>query len=225
RQGVKTELYVVGFVVILPAALLVASRLTSRILAGPNAGALRAHATVVAGSLAGFVILVKLSGSLPWGSGVKGVLVGVGAWSVVALGVTWKVLSGGGSAALAWLEGNKRALLAGTGALFFGVLLCLTSSPSISAVPLIAGTAVALAVLYSHERVRLPALDKRGRVLDAVVVALLLFAIPDLVVFHASRGLPIYLVGPGLVQFQQDWLLGPVNQLLAGGAVLVNVPV
>src|SRR6202035_925894 len=53
----------------------------------------------------------------------------------------------------------------------------------------------------------------------------LLFAIPDLVVFHASRGLPIYLVGPGLVQFQQDWLLGPVNQLLAGGAVLVNVPV
>jgi hypothetical protein len=225
RQGVKTELYLVGFVVILPAALLIASRLTSTILAGPNARALTIYAAVLAGSLAGFVILVKLSGSLPWGSGVKGVLVGVGAWSVVAVVVTRKVLSGTGSAALARLEGHSRILLAGAGVLAFGVLLCLTSSSSFSAVPLIAGTAVALAVLYGYERVRLPALGKRGRVLDVVVVALLLLAIPDLVVFQVSRGLPTYLLGPGLVQFQQDWMLGPANQLLAGGAVLVNVPV
>jgi hypothetical protein len=224
-QTVKTDLYIVGFAVILPGALLVAAWLVSRILAGPNAAALTVYSTLLSGSLAGVVILIRLSSRLPWGSGVTGVLVGVMAWIIVACGITWMVLSGRRWSSMASLEGRQGALLAAGGAVVFGVLLSLTSESSISAVPIILGTAIALAVIAAYGRVRLPSLGRWGRVLDAVVVVLLLLAIPDLVVFHRPSGVPIFLVGPGLVQFQQDWLLGPTNQLLAGGALLVNDPV
>ena len=36
---------------------------------------------------------------------------------------------------------------------------------------------------------------------------------------HARRYFP-----PGVIQFQQDWILAPVNQLLTGGTLLVNDP-
>jgi hypothetical protein len=62
------------------------------------------------------------------------------------------------------------------------------------------------------------------RVIDVAAVLLLLLAVPNVVIFHAA-GIPNAFYPPGIVQFHQDWLLGPANQLLGGGALLVNVPV
>jgi len=59
----------------------------------------------------------------------------------------------------------------------------------------------------------------------SVIVAILLLAIPDLVVFRQPSGIPNVFVDPGIVQFQHDWILGPTNQALGGGALLVNDPV
>ena len=55
--------------------------------------------------------------------------------------------------------------------------------------------------------------------------SLLVLAIPDLVVFRTSTAVPNVFFDPGVVQFQHDWILGSANQLLGGGALLVNVPV
>ena len=225
RQTVKTDLYLIGFAVLLPGALLVVPRVVSRILAGPSAAALTVYTTLLAATLAMVLILVRLSGSLPWGSGVTGILVGVAVWGAVAAILTWKVIGDRLWSPLRSLIPWTRALVAAAAALIFGVLLCLTSASSFSAVPLILGTFVGLVVIVAVERVRLPLLGRPGLLLDGLVIAILLLAIPDLVVFHRPSGIPIFLFGPGLVQFQQDWLLGPTNQLLAGGAVLVNVPV
>jgi hypothetical protein len=224
-QTVKTDLYLAGFAVLLPGALLVVPRLVSRIVAGPSAEALATYAALLAGTLAGVLILVRLSGPLPWGSGVRGILVGIALWGAVAAILTWKVLGDRLWPPFGLLMPRTPVLLALAGALTFGVLLCLTSASSFSAVPLILGIAVALVTITAAERVRFPVLGRPGLLLDGVVIVLLLLAIPDVVVFHRPGGVPIFLFGPGLVQFQQDWLLGPTNQLLAGGAVLVNVPV
>jgi hypothetical protein len=62
-------------------------------------------------------------------------------------------------------------------------------------------------------------------VIDAVVVGVLLLAVPDVVVFKNPVGIPNIFVDPGIVQFQHDYILGSVNQVLGGGALLVNDPV
>ena len=55
---------------------------------------------------------------------------------------------------------------------------------------------------------------------------LVVLAVPDVVVVQATRsGSQEIYFDPGIVQFQQDYILGPANQLLGGGALLVNDPV
>ena len=49
----------------------------------------------VIGYMAVMLIVIRLSGGLPWGSGVKGILVGGACWTGVAVGLTWRVLRGG----------------------------------------------------------------------------------------------------------------------------------
>lgn len=225
NQTVKSDLYLVGFVIILPGALVIAPRLVSRILAGTNAGALTVYSVLLAGSLAGIVILVRLSGALPWGSGVKGVLVGVLVWTVLAGILTRKVLGSRSWSPFVWLSAAKHMLVGAGGVLLLGVLLCLTRGSSLSVVPLVLGTAVSLGVAVAFGRLSLPRVGRRGLILDGAFIVILLFAIPDLVVFHNPSGIPSYLADPGLIQYQQGWLLGPTNQLLGGGALLVSVPV
>ena len=83
----------------------------------------------------------------------------------------------------------------------------------------------AAAVVLAYGRVSVPSVGLlRGRAVDAAVIVLLALAIPDVVVYTSSSALPNAFFEPGVIQFQQDWILGPANQLLGGGALLVNVP-
>jgi hypothetical protein len=224
-QTAKTDLYLVTFVVILPLSLILGSRLADAVSAGPNGGALPAFVAVLVGTLAATVIIVRLSGSLPWGDGVKGVLVGILVWDALAGASLWRVLQGGRLRLLERLQEWWPVPAAVTALLVFGGLLCVTSSRSLGAVPLLVGAAVAALVLGAYRRVRLPGLGRFGWVLDAAVAAVLLLAIPDVVVFHDPTGLPNIYFDPGIIQVQQDYILGPVNQLLGGGALLVNQPI
>lgn len=225
RQTVKTDVYLISFLVLVPLALIFVPRLVNAIASGPNGAGLDAFAAVACGSLAAALIVVRLSGGLPWGSGVKGILVGVLAWSALVAPLTWRIIRGGRSAALHRLAGRTPLLIGVSAVLVFGVLLCLTSSRSLRPLPLVLGAAAASGALLAYERLRLPPLGRRGLVLDVVMIGLLLLAITDVVVFREPSGIPSIYVDPGIVQFQQDWILGPANQLLGGGAVLVNDPV
>ena len=107
--------------------------------------------------------------------------------------------------------------------LVLGTLLCLTSSRSLGALPLLIGLVVGPGGRPDRPHVRLPRLGRSGGCLDVAAIVVVVLAVPDVVVYRPS-GAPEHLLGPGIVQFQQDYLLGPANQLLGGGALLVNGP-
>jgi hypothetical protein len=225
NQSVKTDVYLIGFLVILPLSLLVGPRIADAVASRPSGTSLPAFAAALAGLLAAALIVVHFSDALPWGAGVKGLLVGVLVWAAIAGLALWRVLRGSRWDLLERLQRTWPAPAAVTALLVFGVLLCLTSSGSLGAVPLVVGAAAAGVVLIVYRRTRLPPIGRWGLLIDAAVVVLLFLAIPDVVAFKSPTGIPNIFVDPGIVQFQHDYILGSVNQVLGGGALLVNDPV
>jgi hypothetical protein len=226
NQTAKSLLYVLAFVVILPLAVIAVPRLADALAAGPNAPALATLAAALAGSLAAVLIVIRISHSLPWGDGLTVVLAGVALWSVVAAAVLRRAGRDRPWPGLLRLAPAALAVSLGAGVLVFGGLLCVTSSGSLNPVPLALGAALGLALLAAGPRVRLPPLPRRpGRVADAVIVVITALAIANIVVFHATGRLPSIYFPPGVIQNQQDYLLGSTNQLLGGGALLDTVPV
>lgn len=225
NQTVKTDVYLGAFLIVLPLALIAAPRIADAVAAGPNGDALPAFAAGLVGLLAVALIVVRLSGGLPWGDGVKGILGAMAVWWVLAGAATWRVMRGGRWPALERLQRSWPAPIAFAALLVLGTLLCVTSSASLGAAPLLLGVLVSAAVLIAYGRLRLPRLGRWGSALDVVVIGVVLLAVPDMVVFHNPTGIPQIYFDPGIVQFQQDYILGPTNQLLGGGALLVNDPV
>jgi hypothetical protein len=226
NQKAKTTLYLLAFAVILPVALVGGPRLADTIAASPNGPALPALSALLAGTLAATIILVKLSHHLPWGDGVGVVLAGSGAWSVATVATLGRAARPRPWGALLKLANRGRILSLAATVLAFGALLCVTHVRSLSAVALVLGVIVLIGTLAAQDRIRLSRVTHwRGAAIDVVLVVILLMAIPDVVGYHTSSALPSVIYSPGIVQFQQDWILGPTNQLLGGGALLVNVPV
>jgi hypothetical protein len=227
NQSTKSLLYLVTFVLILPLSVIVAPPLSDAVRAGPNAAALSALVAALAASLASVLIAVRLSGGLPWGDGLRAVLGGTLLWWVAAAAGLLRAIRGGSWPALlrtgSWSPDAWRAV----GVLVFVVLLCVTRATSLHAVPLAIGALITTAVLVAWPRLRVPRANGwPGGVIDLVVVVLLALAIPNVIVFHATGGqLPNIYAPPGVLANQQNYLLGSANQLLGGGALLVNVPV
>jgi hypothetical protein len=226
NQGAKTVLYVAAFVVILPLALVGGPRLADTIAAGPNAVVLSALAALLSAGLAVALIVVRLSHHLPWGDGLKVLLVAVVLWTVVAGAALSRASRGGIWPAALRLRSVARPAWVAVGALVFAVLLCVTRRSSLHIVPLALGAVVGLAVSVAGPRVRFPAIPRwSGLGLEFLLIVLVALAVANVVVFHASGRPPNIYLPPGVIQNQQDYLLGSANQLLGGGALLVNVPV
>jgi hypothetical protein len=226
NQSAKTALYVAAFVVILPLSLLVGGRVADSIARGPNGDALAVLASVLAASLAALLIVIRSSRELPWGNGLKAILAGVVIWAVAAAAALLAAARRGPWKALPRLRRAGSVVHVGAGLLVFGVLICVTSAHSLGAAPLALGALLAVLVILAVERWRIPVSGRwKRRSVDAVVVIVLLFAIPDVVVFKTSSAAPNIFFPPGVIQFQHDYILGPANQLLGGGALLVNVPI
>jgi hypothetical protein len=226
----EAALYVAGFFVVLPAAAMTGRRLSAAIVAGPNAEALPALAALMVGALAVSVLAARL---IP-GAGLQTTLASAALWCVAASASmlrarrapTWRVLHS--------IAAYGTALNLAAGALVIIALLAFMSPRSISLVPLAIAAAAGIGTIVFYLRspgqpsVSLP----RGvRVaVDAAAVLLLLLVVPDIVIFGppgvagppgvsahelASLDLPI-------IAFHHDLFLGPVNQVLAGDAVLVK---
>ncbi len=225
NQSAKTLLYVIAFAAILPMALFAGPRVADKLAAGPNRDALPALAGLIVASLAATVILVRLSASLPWGDGLGTVLVAIGVWSVVVAAAVRRAASPVPWPPARRLAGHLPVIAAIAGALVFGTILSVTHLRYPRWPPLLVGAVVGFAIAAAWGRVRLPALGRRpGLGVDVIVVALVLLAIPDVIVFTASRAIPNAFYPPGVIQFQHDWIIGPANQLLGGGTLLVNSP-
>ncbi|MEA2213995.1 MAG: hypothetical protein QOF83_3943 [Solirubrobacteraceae bacterium] len=229
NQSAKTFLYVTAFAVVLPVAVFAVPRRLDRIAAVAPPGAVSALAAAMVAADAAVLIAVRLSALAPWGDGLGTLLVGELLWLVWAGAVLARAGSAGLREPLARLARAQSATAVLAGALVLGVLLCTTRLAGLGAEALGLGAIAAViilgvATLATRGGLRLRAPVLLGGAWDVAAVVLLLLSACDLVVFQVSGGLPNAYFPPGVIQFQQDWILGPANQLLGGGAVLVNVP-
>jgi hypothetical protein len=225
RQDAETALYLAAFLLILPLALIAGPRLADRIAAGPNAPALSALTAALVSTLAAAVVLVRLSELFDWGGGMAVLLGATCLWSGAAVAALaraaqarpWhSLLSAADLGPRLWLVG---------GVLVFGTLLTVTHLDSLSVPTLVIGACLVPAAVLLVERDRLPRIPARvGVVADALVAALLLLAVPDLVTVRpedtGSSLLDAY--RNEVIQFHHDFLLGPANQVLGGSAMLVD---
>ena len=225
NQTGKSLLYLVTFAVILPTAVILVPRLADAIAAGPNGAALGTLSALIVSSLALLLIAIRLSHRLPWGDGLKVILVGALIWSAVAGATLARSAAGGPWPALVRLAALRRTAWLGAGGLLFAALLCVTARSSLHAVPLLLGALLGVALLLVAPRLRTPGGRRGGRVIDVVMIVVLALAIPNVIVYTSTGALPNIYFPPGVIADQQNYLLGSANQLLGGGALLVNVPV
>jgi hypothetical protein len=227
NQSAKSAVYLVAFVVLLPLSLWAALRVGDRVVAGAGASALTALCAVLTGSLAGMLIVVRVSAGLPWGDGLVTVLVAVLLWAAGAGAAVWRAARGDPWAPLQRLAPWASRLCLAAGVLVAAAILCVTRASSLHPVPLVIGAAlVAARVARPHVALARP-LARRlpSHALDVLVVVVLALAVPNVVVFHATGQIPNIFTLPGVIADQQNYLLGSANQLHGGGALLVNVPV
>jgi hypothetical protein len=105
------------------------------------------------------------------------------------------------------------------------LLLCLTDLHSISLTAAALGAIAVVIALRASERLRLPVLSRPWRIAtDAGVLLLVALAVPDLFMIDlegASGNLQVSLHN-GIIQFHQNFLLGPANEVIHGRAMLVD---
>ncbi|MGH9289457.1 MAG: hypothetical protein ACRD0V_14410, partial [Acidimicrobiales bacterium] len=222
HQDAETLIFLVAFALLVPFGVLTAPRIADRIATGPSSGALSTVAGLLSGGLALVVVATRLSVELPWGGGPGVLATAAGLWWIVAIAMLrraasdreWgRVTSGARAPAWSW---------AIAGLLLVPVALAFTAVGSISVPVLLLGAALVAAVLLLRERVRLPALSGwLGAVVDLGLVALLLLGVPNLVIF--TTGDPATAFDTAIIQFHQNFFLGPANQILHGDAMLVDV--
>jgi hypothetical protein len=225
RQDAETALYLLAFLVVLPLALILAPRLADSLAAGPNTAMLPALTGLLLAALAAAILLARLSDLFSWGGGMGALLGAVAAWWVGAGAVAVRALrpwprtlplGGVRFARLAW---------AAAGLLTFGVLMSLTDLGSVSVLAIaLGGAAVPALLAAARHPPRWRLRNRWGSAADLVIAGLLLLAVPDLVIFRPEEaaGSVDIALETGIIQFHQDFLLGPASQVLGGNGVLVD---
>jgi hypothetical protein len=221
NQKQESALYAVSFFVILPLALIVVPRLADRVVARTNADALSLLAALLVATLAASILVARV---LPGGGGLVGALALVGIWSIGAVALLARASQGRQLRMLAQATYLVPYMWAVAGALVLAALLAFITLSSISFLPLVLGAVAVPALLLVYTRrpdAGLPGVGRRwGLGIDAVFILLLLWAIPNLVFFTAG---PVGPYNAGIIQFHHDLWLGPVNEVLAGRPLFVDI--
>lgn len=225
NQDTETLLYLIAFAVALPLAVLVGPRLIDQVARGPNRCGLDALTALLAAALAFAIIAVKVATEVSRFDIAQTTLVAIVLWWAVAIPSIWHASRPHPWHALLILERAATAIWFVAGTLTFGVLLCVGHPSSANPVALVVCAALAGGSLVAFERPRLPVAARRWTIaIDSVVVALVLLAVPDLVVVRPElqAGNTAITTEIQIVQFHQNFLLGPANEVLSGGAMLVD---
>lgn len=225
RQGAETALYLGAFAVVMPLAAVLTPRLTARVAAGPNARGLPVLVALLSVALIGALGAVRLVAEVGVDNVAASLAVSTFTWAAVAASTLaraarpspWRaLLAAAPYTAWAWAIAGAALVLAP---------LIVTSRDSLS-LPAAALWAVVIAAFVVAGRrwagLRLP--RRAGVAVDVLIVALLLLAVPDLVGISPDRPdltLTDRIVN-SVVRFHADFLLGPTNQLLGGGTMLVD---
>lgn len=221
HQDAETLVFVVCFAILLPLSVVLIPRIADRIAAGPNRSGISAIAASLSAALAVALLLTKLSERFSWGGGEKVLVSAAVLWCGLAAAVLWRAASPRPWPLLSSAAALTAQLWAAAVLLTLGVALAFARFDSISPAVLAAGIALIGVVLVAQARVRLPVPPRPlGAAVDVAVILLLLLAVPNLVVF--VTGDPSLAFQTSVIQFHQNFYLGPANQILAGDAMLVD---
>ncbi|HEY1595853.1 MAG TPA: hypothetical protein VGF74_10695 [Thermoleophilaceae bacterium] len=225
NQHTKTALYLCTYGLILPIALVMASRVVDVIAGGPNRRGLGALVGVLSASLATAILLVRLSGVFAGHGGTRVLLPVVVVWGAGTLALLWRATRPRAWDRLLAIAGWAPWLALATGVLLLGVVLCVTALQSIALLPLVLGGAAVGGIIYAYGRRSLPRLSGReGAGVDLVAAAILFLAVPNLLIFATGPTIPSWFTTSGIVQLHHDFVLGFVNRVLHGGVLMVNSP-
>jgi hypothetical protein len=219
NQTAKTAGYLVAFAIVLPLAAVFVPRAADRLAAGPGGSALGAAAALLAGGLALVPVAVRVLDG-----GLAAVLGALAVWALAGAGLIAGLRAPGAPHWRERLAGLTPAAWGLAALAGLAGVLSLTAVRALHPAGLLVGLALAGAAALTLALRPVIAVRPVGIALEVLVVLGILLAVPDVVVFHASPGPPSLLAMPGIVQSQHDFFLGPVNQLLSRGALLVNAP-
>ncbi len=220
NQHAESALYALTFVVALPLALVGAERLGRFLWSRLSPAEASAFCAALCGGLAALLLVTRIA---PAGDAVAAAVIADVVWAAAALLVLRRVASGAG---LPRLLASPRLAAWGwpaVGVLVVAGLLAFTTIASISLLGLALGAVLAALLVRSARSPRRPARGRRG--FDVAFVVLLALVIPDLVVFAPPVESPSLdaAFATHIAQFHQDFFLGPVDAVLHGGAMLVDV--
>ena len=200
----------------MPLGIRFGSRFADRIAAGPNAAALGSLAAALAVGLAVVLFAARASS-------VAVLAVGAAIWLALAAATLHRAAANERWDLAGRIEPHAVPLALAAAVLAAASALAFTSLDSISVPLLLVGAAVVAALLFARERFEVPVTGRRlGSAADAVVVVLLLLAIPNLAIFSGGGGGTAEAVQTTILQFHQNFFLGPANQILHGDAMLVD---
>ncbi len=224
HQSTETLLMVLAFAVVLPLAIVAALRLTPRIAAasGPRAPGAVAAAAVALIVLALFA--VRASSRLPWGYGLGPLLVAALLWWALLAALLARALRGWPDLERApglLAGGRARALVAVAGAAGIAGALALSIPASVDAAVLVVLALLSAAVVAAYGRVRLPPPGRPwGWAVDLVAIVLLVLVVINVVIFLPED--PSEAFASRIIQFHQNFFLGPANHVLGGEPMLVG---
>jgi hypothetical protein len=225
HQNAETILYLAAFGLILPVSVLLAQRIATRVEAGPNAAGLPALAWGLTAALLAVLVAAKASSRLPWGDGIGVVAAGTGAWLGVAAAAIWRAAQPRRWGALLRLSRGLTHLQLLTGVFAVIAVLCFADVGSLS-LGVVAVGAIAIPLgLAAYSRWRGRSLPRRaGALADAAIVVLILLVVPNLVIFRPEQAATDFDAAfqTWVIQFHQNFILGPANVVTHGGAVLVD---
>lgn len=213
HQSAENITFLFTLLVALPLGIVLGRRLSAGIAAGPSATSLQASAVACAGSLAAVLVVLRL---VPSGNGTLVLQ--------LILSSVWLVVAALGLARLGSQKDPPRALRFASHPATVAVALVLVvwasvsvvDTASVSVLPLLVG--LALVVVLDRLRGRAPSVGRRlGRSIDVVVVALIVLAVPNLNVFDPAN--PFFNT---ILQFHQNFFIGPAGRVLAGDPALAG---
>jgi hypothetical protein len=215
HQDAETLLFVFAFVVLLPSAAVLVPRLADRLVAATGEAGFSVLSALVAAGLIVAAAAVRAAGS-----GGTAIVVAMIVWGLLAAAALLAAITGrlrpGPS-----LTSRRRLLWWATGCGSLALVLSFTDVGSIGLAPLIVGALLVVVALTLGERATLPRLGRRsGLLVDGLLIVLLVLAIPNLVIFESgSFSANVELA---IIHFHQNFFLGPANQVLGGGAMLID---
>jgi len=228
NQKTESSLFVLTFVVLLPASLLLVPRAADRVVRGSDARAFSCLSGYLVALLLVLLGLVKFSSVLPWGDGLWVLFAGGVVWILVAIPSLVTAAGERSGAMLSRLRGDPQFVWGVVGALLIGAVLALTDVRSLDPVALAGGCTLIVAFLlgrrYAPGRVPRRMSGPVGFAVDLLAIALLLLAVPNLVIFRPEVTAGNFDVAfeTQVIQFHQDFFLGPANEVLHGGPMLVD---